>query len=55
MNNQQRTEAQAYANFVDYTCYVTVMPFVDHPILRHAMCEFFEEWLNFAKQREELQ
>jgi hypothetical protein len=54
MNDQQRTEAQAYAEFVDYTCFVAVMPFHTQPVVRDAMCEFFEQWLNFAKQREEL-
>ena len=51
--NNPRTEAQAYANFVDYTGFVTIMPFADHPTACEAMCEFFEQWLNLAKQREE--
>jgi len=54
MNDQQRTEAQAYEKFVNYTGFVTIMPFADHPAECGAMCEFFEQWLNFAKQREEL-
>jgi len=53
MNDQQRTEAQAYTHFVDYTCFLTVTPFANHPTACDAMCDFFEQWLNFAKQREE--
>jgi hypothetical protein len=51
MTDQPRTEAQAYAHFVDYACFLTVMPFHAQPAQRDAICEFFEEWLNLAEKR----
>ena len=48
-----KTDDEAYAQFVDYTCLVTVMPFAEHPDLLPAMLEFFEGWYAKALVRAE--
>ena len=44
-------EHEAYRSFVDYTGFLTIMPFADHPELCNAACDFFDRWLELADER----
>lgn len=45
-----KTDLAAYAHFVDYTCFVTTMPFADSDLLP-AFLDFFTTWMGMAEQR----
>jgi hypothetical protein len=46
-----RPDRDPYVHFVDYTCFVTVMPFADDVEHLPAFLAFFTRWMELAEQR----